>query len=280
MNHHYVPQFYLSHWADPDGRIPNYRWLNRKVIHGHIPSTKGTGFEPDLYAREHVPEEDRHKVETHFFSILDNKAALLHARFAKREAFDPTAEERTTWAMFLAAANARTPDVIAKIKKSTTEALREKLNDNPEEVEERLGYKPPFTLVEWVEQNAPDRIANFGLHMLIKHLTRPDHIQRFMDMVWTVHEPQARHKELLTCDRPLWYFENPEHPQFTMMMTLSPKTVFIASKTNALAEKMVGMPPMRLVRRINESVFNRANERVYGRTSFEYAKQMFRRSRR
>ena len=44
MDHHYIPQFYLKQWADPDGRIPNYRWPNGRVIPGYIKSTKGTAL--------------------------------------------------------------------------------------------------------------------------------------------------------------------------------------------------------------------------------------------
>lgn len=280
MDHHFVPQFYLKQWADPDGRIPSYRWIRDRAVFSHVPSAKGTGFEPDLYAREHVPPEDRHFVETGFFKIFDDRAARIHTRLIKREKFTFTAEERTDWAIFLAAANARTPDNVAGIKQMTTRVLREKLNEDPEEVEKALGYKLPVTLAEWTEKNAPERIANAGLQQLVKYLTNKDHIQRYMDMMWTVHEPPSRHKELLTCDRPLWYFRDPEHREFTVMMTLSPRTVFIATKNPAFADKLAATPSMRLARKINESVFDRAAERVYGRTTLAYATEQFKRSRR
>ncbi len=281
MDHHYVPQFYLKQWAEPDGRVPNYRWIKDRAVFGRIPSTKGTGFEPDLYAREHVPPEEKHKVETGFFQVLDSKAAIIHARLTRQERFTFTVEERMDWAMFLAAANARTPDKIAHFKATLPESVRANLrNTAPEELEKALGYKPPFTLLEWTERNFPDQIANFHLRMLLKFVTRDDLIQQFMDMDWTVHKVRSRHKELLTCDRPLWYLENPQHRKFTMMMTLSPRTVFIAAKNTDLADKMAATPSMKLARLINESVFNRAYERVYGRTTIEYAQKSFRLSRR
>lgn len=280
MDHHYVPQFYLRYWADHDGRIPNVHWLKGRAIPGFIKSSKGTGYERDLYAREHVPPEERHRIETHFFSILDDRASKIHAKLERRERFTFTEAERHDWAIFLAAANARTPDIVEFIKKDAEENLRKKLEENPEEVEEKLGYKPPFTLTEWVEKHAPDQLANFGLKMLLKYLTRDDIIQQFMDMIWTVHPSNSRHKELLTCDRPLWYFGKPHDHNFTMMMTLSPRSVFIAAKTDDLAEKMKAMPSMKLARLINESVFNRAYERVYGRVPEDVATRMFKLSRR
>jgi Protein of unknown function (DUF4238) len=277
VKHHYVPEFYLKKWADPDGRVPHYRWLNGRVILGRR-APEYIGFEPDLYAREHVPPEERHKVETHFFSVLDSRAAIIHGRLVRREQFTFTDEERMDWAIFLAAANARTPDMIAHLKKTMSEAVRANLlSTDPKEVEKALGYKPPFTLLEWTEKHFPDQIANFHLRMLLKYLTRQELVQQFMGMDWTIHEVQSRHKELLTCDRPLWYFGKPEHPKFALMMTLSPRTVFIAANTIDLANKMAATPSMRLARLINESVFNRAFERVYGRTTLEYATKYFRR---
>jgi hypothetical protein len=279
VDHHYVPQFYLRYWADPDGRIPHYRWLNGRAVYGNIRSARGAAFQKDLYAREYVPPEERHRIETHFFSILDDRASKIHAKLERRERFTFTHEERHDWAIFLAAANARTPDIVALIKKDAEENLRRKLEENPKLVEQELGYKPPFTLTEWAEKHAPDQIANFGLTMLLKYLTRNDIIQQFMDMEWTAHTVRSRHKELLTCDRPLWYFEKPDSPKFTMMMTLSPRTVFIAAKTTELADKMTKMPSMKLARLINESVFNRAYERVYGRLPEDVATRMFKLSR-
>jgi hypothetical protein len=281
LDHHFVPQFYLKQWADPNGRIPNYRWIRDRAVFGHVPSTQGTGFERDLYAQEHVSVEDRHKVETHFFKLLDTKAAIIHARFIELERFTLTPEERTDWAIFLAAATARTPEKIAHFKRTLAEAVRANLRDtDPAEIEKALGYKPPFTLLEWTEKHFPGQIANFHLRMLIKHMTREELVQLYMDMDWTVHRVRSRHKELLTCDRPLWYLHNPNHPNFTMMMTLSPRVVFIAAKSQQLADSMAATPTMRLARLINQSVFNAAQERVYGRTTLEYAQRAFSLTRR
>ena len=278
QNHHFVPQFLLRQWADPDGRVPHYRWVNgRAVLSRRAPEY--IGYEPNLYAAEHVPPEDRHLAERSFFATIDDRAARIHARLVKREPFTFTTDERSYWAIFLAAANARTPDKVAGIRRMTEEVLRKQLNENPEEVERALGYKLPVSLFEWAEKNMPHEVANIWLRNLMKYLTRKDHIQPYMDMVWTVHEPGTRHKEFLISDRPLWYFENPDHPRFTVVMPLSPRVVFIAAKTDALAQKMARTASMKLVRLINESMFERAHERVYGRMSLAYATAQFKRSR-
>lgn len=279
MNHHYVPQFYLKQWAEADGRLPYYRWIKGHAVPGRI-APRSTAYEPDLYARTKVPTDERHVVETHFFSKLDSKASIIHGRLMRQERFTFTAEERTDWAIFLAAANARTPDMITFIKENAERTLRENLDSDPEEVEKRLGYKPPYTLSEWTEKNRPDVLANFGLHILIKYLTREDLIQPFMDMEWSVHGIPGAANEFLTCDRPFWYFENPKHPKFSMMMTLSPRVVFIASRTAELGTNIASQSHSMVARRVNESVFSRALERVYGRAKLEYVNKLFRLSQR
>lgn len=280
MDHHYVPQFYLRQWTDPDGRLPNYRWLRGRVIPGFIKSTKGTGFEPGLYARQHVPEEEKDKVETEFFQKLDDRASIIHGKLMRMEKFTFTSEERHDWAIFLAAANARTPDVIARLRQIADEALTRDLNDKPEALEKALGKPPPFTLLEWAKKNAPGELANFHLRLLFRHVTDEKLIQTYMDMDWTVHPIAPRQSEVLTCDRPLWYLENPEHLLFTVMLPLSPRRVFIAAKNLMLASDFTALPPRQQVRRINESVFNRADERVYGRANLDYATKLFRQGKR
>jgi hypothetical protein len=47
-------------------------------------ATRSTAFEHDLYARENVPEEQRHIFET-FFAKLDSETAPLYQRLLRRE---------------------------------------------------------------------------------------------------------------------------------------------------------------------------------------------------
>ena len=78
MKHHYVPQFYLKQWAEADGKVPYFRWLSGRTLVDRI-APRSTAFEDDLYARERVPTDERHIVET-FFAKLDDKAARIHRR--------------------------------------------------------------------------------------------------------------------------------------------------------------------------------------------------------
>jgi len=64
------------------------------------------------------------------------------------------------------------------------------------------------------------------------------------------------------------------------MMTLCPRTVFIAATNQQLADTMAATPSMKLARLINESVFNRTYERVYGRLPPDVATRLFKLSRR
>jgi hypothetical protein len=153
--------------------------------------------------------------------------------------------------------------------------MKENLEKNPEELEKRLGHPPTMSLLEFADKHAPGLIENFGLHMMLKHLTNPDRIQEFMDMDWAAHSIPSARNELLTCDRPLWYFENPQHEQFTMVMPLSPRTLFVASKTAALSQRITTESDSRIADKVNTSIISRARERVYGRAHIRFAERIF-----
>lgn len=274
MKHHYVPQFYLKQWAEADGKLPYFRWLRDRTVTDRI-APRSTAFEQDLYARENVPKEERHAVEE-FLSKLDNAAAPIHQRLMRLEKFTFTAEQRTDWAMFLVAANLRVPDMVKTSKEQGTEALRASLNQNPEEFEKVRGTAQEFTLLEWTEKRFPGLLENFGLEMLIRFLGKPENIQPFMDLEWSAHSIPSSSVEFLTGDRPLWYFQNPQHSHFSIVMPLSPRTIFVGSRVAEFSRAIIDEGENRIARKVNASIISRAEERVYGRAKFAYVDKLFR----
>lgn len=273
MKHHYVPQFYLKQWSEADGKVPYFRWLGTRTIADRI-APRGTAFEHDLYARENVPEKERHAVED-FFSKLDSTAAPIHQRLRRLEKFTFTAEERTNWAMFLVAANLRVPEMVRKSKTQGTEALKATLNQSPEEFERVRGSTSELTLLEWTENRVPGLIENFGLEVLVRFLGEDKNIQPFMDLEWSAHSIPSSNVEFLTGDRPLWYFQNPQHSHFSIVMPLSPRTIFVGSRVAEFSRAIIDEGENSIARKVNTSIVSRANERVYGRAKFAYVDKTF-----
>lgn len=274
QDHHYVPVFYLKQWAESDGRVPYFQWLPQRIIQSRV-TPKYTAYETNLYARDKVPVEERHNVEA-FFQKLDTEAALIYRRLINLEKFDFSVDERLAWAMFLMAANLRMPDIVRLVKDDATQTLKEKLNENPAEVERILGHRPTMSLLEFTEKSRPGLVENFGLDMMLRHLTNEDRLKEVMGMEWSAHSVPASNNELLTCDRPLWYMENPTHKEFAMVLPLSPRVLFVASRNGKLNRAITHEREGLIAEKLNVSIISRALERVYGRARPAFVERVFR----
>ncbi|WP_119304443.1 DUF4238 domain-containing protein [Dongia deserti] len=69
MRHHFVSQFYLSRWEEPqDGRIPTFLRKTDGQIDLVRFAKQSTGYEHDLYAFTNVDQDDKHVLEHEFFT--------------------------------------------------------------------------------------------------------------------------------------------------------------------------------------------------------------------
>ncbi len=265
MKNHFVPQFALRYWAESiDGKVPYFSRHVGRIVRSRI-APEYTGYEPDLYTFERVPAGQRNTVEEKFFSPLDSAAAPIYVRLERREAFKFTEDQRIIWATFIIAANARVPEKIRMAKDITSGHLVRALEENPEEYLALKGDEPEITLLEWVRNNRPGMIENVGLIQMVKFMTNEQQVRMFMDMEWTVHSVEHSNLELLLGDRPLWSSGRPEAPNYIAIMPLSPRTLFMATRSKEVVRRIAEANPSILVRRANESIVAHAMLRVYGR---------------
>jgi len=270
MHHHYLPEFYLKFWADgPDYKVPYFSRHAGRVVQSRI-APRSTGYEPGLYALENVSDAQRDDIELKFFSPLDGDAAPIHKRLEQRDEFTFTFEERATWAKFLLAANARVPDKIQGAKKRGSAALLESLEDQPEQFLNAKGDTPEATMTEWVRNHRRGLIENIGLAQLMNWLSDERNLRPVMKLDWTVHDVSAGGIELLTCDRPFWNWGDPAHPQFTITLPLSPRSLFVASRLPSVADRMAEAGPGGLGTQANITIVANARLRVYGRADIEF----------
>lgn len=264
MKHHFVPQFALRYWAEADGRVPYFARIGRQIVRGRV-APEYTGFEPDLYAFNDVDGDRRHLVEEEFFKKLDNAAAPIYARMEQREP-NLSAEERIVWATFLMAANARVPEKIELAKQIANKHVRQALAERPEEYLAVRGDAVEPTVLDWVESNLSG-IENLGLVQMVKFLSNERHVREFLELEWIVHSLAHANVQLLLGDRPLWTKGRPSDPEFIAMMPLSPRSVFVASRSKRAIQRTIDAKPNILVRRMNESIAAYAMLRVYGRAT-------------
>ncbi|MBX3502116.1 MAG: DUF4238 domain-containing protein [Alphaproteobacteria bacterium] len=276
MRHHYVPVFYLKQWAEqPDGKVPFYQWINDRIVPGRR-TPENTGYEDDLYAKDKVPDTERHIIEESLFSPIDNAAAPIHRKMLQLEDCDLTPDERAAWAVFLIAANARVPGIVNEARAKYAASAREAFLKNPDEYERAKGSASEATFVEWIDKHYPGLIDNFGLDTMARHITNSDRIREYVDLKWSAHTIPDSNAPLITTDRPLWFWQNPSHPQFSIVMPLSPRSMFVAAHTEAFAENIARADHSDLAAKVNASLIHRARERVYGRIELSLLEPLWR----
>jgi hypothetical protein len=139
----------------------------------------------------------------------------------------------------------------------------------------RYSSPPPMSLLEWTEQRVPGLIENFGIELLARQLVRPEMVQPFMDLEWSAHSFPETNVELLIGDRPLWYYERPDHAHFSIALPLSPRVLFVGSRQPQFSRDMVDAGQNAIARKVNISMVSRAVERVYGRAELKFVDRTF-----
>jgi hypothetical protein len=270
QDHHYVPVFYLKQWAEGDGRVPYFRWLDGRIIPGRV-TPDYTGFTPNLYAQDNVPLERKHVYETQFFKMIDTKASEVFVHLVSGRPYRPSPDERVWWSAFLLAAHLRIPLRIASLKTSGSASLIHELERDPKEFESIL----PGTLRDWVEQHMVGLVENFGLHNMASFITDYEQIKKVTDLNWSGHSFPSSSVELITGDRPLLVFGDMNQGNFVMMMALSPVRVFVASQSKDFTKTIIEAKHSEFVRTFNTRIIERADERVYGRIERSFVERIF-----
>ena len=99
QKHHYVPVFYLSQWAGPDGRLCEF-CRRYRGIEARPTFPDGTGYLRGLNTFSRLPPRLADFLENSFFQKVDNDAALVLQELLKDKL--PTDRSSTSaWSRFL-----------------------------------------------------------------------------------------------------------------------------------------------------------------------------------
>lgn len=145
-NNHYVPQSYLKHWWDTDGRVWAYRVL---VSHPNVPlwkraSVNGLGYHAHLYTRV-VAGELSDEVERWLGANFESPAGAILQKVV--DDADLTSQDWSHLIRFLAAQDVRTParlmEMLQRWHQTLPKLLKETLEESVQELEtSRCDGKP------------------------------------------------------------------------------------------------------------------------------------------
>ncbi len=259
--HHYIPQFYLKHWAHADGRVPFYRRDTDGIAKSFV-ATEATAFQTRLYAFERVEPAKQALVEQCFGESIESPVAPLYERLAVgplTTLSDFTADERETWARFVMASRLRLPDVVKDLKQSAATELRRSLTEDHPDIPQ-----DEETAAAWVERNYVGLIDNFGMMLLPDLITDPEKTAWMCNLQWWIEDLGQSNVQLLTADRPVFISADLNKSTGLLALPLSSRRIFFAASNSALKTVTAQWGVAEAARRCNRSIVAQAERWVYG----------------
>lgn len=261
--HHYLPVFYLSRWSQPDGKVIRYYRPHQAVVASPIAS-KNTGYERGLYRLEGYLPEAQNTIEKNFMApVVDDPAARVLEILIERDNSKLTQAHRQVWTRFVMSLHVRNPGKVEHITNKAAQGLRQSLLADPEEYEAVRGTDDPPTLVEWVEQKAPEILSNFGKQILPGIITHQPTGDAIIHMRWWTVDIADGFPDLLTCDRPVYMSHGIMDERCFIALPLSPRFVFIATRSQSTFDRVMSHGMKAVTKSINETMATQAEKYVY-----------------
>jgi Protein of unknown function (DUF4238) len=260
----------MAPWAadNADGKLVEFRICLPGVPTGRrVP--KATGYEPDLLALSHPQVEgmEQQAIETKLMQAVDTDAARVRVDLLARGTTNLTVDDRCDWVRYLNSLRMRQPKFVSDVAKSAgTETIREELARDVDEYTALAQSDDPPTLVEWVRQNRPGLIEDFGLTLYPKVINDPVIGEKLINLNWIVCDLSSAKHELILADNPLVSVGNLDSPTLILALPLSPTKLFVACRATETSQRFRTEEPNAIVARMNESSVERANRWVYART--------------
>ncbi|MGL4090698.1 DUF4238 domain-containing protein [Agrobacterium cavarae] len=264
-DHHYVPQFHLRMWEQPDGKIDQWGRIafNNKLVCTSVTSA-ATAYVPGLYSLEHVNETEAQQIEKDIFGKIETEAKPVLAKLISRGAAKLSLRERYWWTIYLNASLLRVPHVVEKVKAGAKELVEKELSQDIPEYDAAKGDAPEATLFEWAAKHAPARLANSGLKVLVSLLSSEKAIDRIIHLHWLVRDVSAAPRRLLLGDNPFERVGDLYKPRTLISIPLSPTHVFFGSDAPDIVEHLAKLPAREVVKASNVSTLSTARKFVYG----------------
>jgi hypothetical protein len=241
IDHHYLPVFYVSRWADEvDGCVTRLQRMPTGVVKAKRIVPKGTGYEPRLYEMSGRPPGEAQAMESQFMARLDAGAAdalaLLEAGLPDQEW---TSRPRSAWSRFILAQMLRAPEDIAQLKSSVKEDWSQVLPEIAEIYAARRTPEMPATIAEYLSGQDRGETDEWALKIARILMNHPKIGQMLNNMHWRVLEIPASGPTLVTGDRPVWTTITLTEPDAFISMPIGPRKLFLAAPDPQTLSRLV-----------------------------------------
>ena len=121
----------------------------------------------------------------------------------------------------------------------------------------------PPTLIEWVEQNAPEILDNYGKQLLPGIITHQETGDTLIRMRWWTVGVTNNFPDLLTGDRPVYMSHGVLDDRCFIAVPLSPRFIFFATRAQSTFDSVMSHG-IRAVKSLNNLIVSQAEKNVYG----------------
>lgn len=261
-DHHFVPQFLLAQWCNADDKLTVYSRPHHTVVTSEL-NPRSTGYERNLYAYTGLPPDQTQVVETQFMRHIDDAAAPVLRKLLAGGLPNLTSKERSDFTWFILSLRVRHPDAISLSKNEGERTLTVELERDPDQYLAARGSADPETLKDFLEQNAPHVMPNFGLSLVPKVIMNKEAGERVFAMPWSTFDVRRSNLDLLTSDRPCILEGDALAGPCVIALPLSPRMVLVVSNQASTIDHLHRRRQPDLVKLINRGVVRYAKKYVY-----------------
>lgn len=247
VDHHYLPQFYLSRWTRGGKLYRFVRPVPNRPVHQRKVSPRGIGYQPNLYAySEGENPEHRQRLELDFFQRVDARAAVALKKLDARERGSAT--DKAGLIQFVLSLMHRSPVRI--------QHLRDQLS-------QRMSNAREF------DPRDPCNSAMIADHVndLLRELCSSREMIEFIYEM-SVYRIEARGEgALLTCDMPLLLSQGLKRRDGFIMFPYAPKMLAIFAHSERTALAFSSQDGTALIDGINDALARQAKHVVIASNS-------------
>ena len=194
---------------------------------------------------------------------MDNEAAVVRDKLLDGQLAALSQEERCAWVRFIMSLRLRQPSIVNLLRDGAQQTLRKKLAEAPEEYES-IAVSGSFpTLEEWTEAVFPGAIENFGLSFFHELINDEAIGTKLLHLRWWIWKFDEQDHRLLLGDNPCVFAGGIDNPNLAVMLPISPKAAFIATRGETLAQELSRANGKRLSCNFNDATVRQAERYVY-----------------
>ena len=261
--HHYIPIFYLKQWSQADGKIFEYKKLERKIAERRT-HPSGTGYRTELYHIKGLPSNQPQDVEIKFMRPVDTKANDALKKILNDDGKPWDHKMRSAWARFIMSLIYRNPESVEDFNAKLVDEWNTALQDIKSDYDEKKTKDDPATFDEFRAQLEPEAPYKSASNLLKGMIDNPRIGQTIFDMHWSRIELSDSRISLLTSDRPLEYPIGLGNPNAFITLPIGPKNIFLAARDPNFANRIANNNHTDTAKRMNLHVVRQARLFVWG----------------